>query len=193
MGESGASLFRRGMISAKAAQKYGVPGILSKTSVNRPDEGLDSPGTPGGSGRKGLRDQGGIRDRGPKETGRSHFDKRQTMGSPAAAGGSPSKRGKHSGKAVTKVGRGTTDSGGSVNAIMQPTRRAAIDAPALQRGSDVTGGRMGNQANAVNAKFRGSPSLQPAKNPGFGPAPTRAKGKIPPMGGQYGGGGRETQ
>jgi hypothetical protein len=71
-------------------------------------------------GKGGLKDQGGIHDKGDKAGGRSHIDNKQDMGAPARASGKPSK-------------------GGSVNATGQPGRgeidEAKTQSPLFPKGS----------------------------------------------------------
>jgi hypothetical protein len=133
------TMFRAGQISPKQYAK------LSAQAGTKPQPtrmaGFDEKG--------GKRDQGGVRDRGVKDTGRDAINKNQGAGSPIA--GKPSK-------------------GGSVNASGQPGV-GAIDDGKMQRPAFPPGGK----AKPGRAKL------------------ARQKGRIPAQGGEYGGGGRDTQ
>lgn len=131
MGESATSLFRRGMISPKAA--YAKPGILKQTKPGVPLEMADF------MDKGGRNDQGGVRDAGDRSVASTrHIDTRQDKGSPARASGKPSK-------------------GGSAGAEVQPTRRRAIDEASLQRPAFPGGGkvRASEARRTVNKRSKG--------------------------------------
>jgi hypothetical protein len=91
MAESMDSLFRRGLISPKAMEKLGKrrsakPKSLSATRVQ-------PAGMADFDDRRGVRDQGGVRDSGARVAGSRHIDSAQDLGSPARASGRPSKGG----------------------------------------------------------------------------------------------------
>lgn len=135
MAETADSLFRRGAISPKQAAKMGV---LKKTKVERADEeDFD--------GKQGLKDQGGIRDKGIKQTRRDAINQNQKMGEKPSKGGS------------IKNGKGGMPTTNAIN--------------------ENTGKEWPSEKNA---------SARTPENP-------RSKGKIAKQGGQYGGGGRDTQ
>lgn len=97
MGESMASLHRRGMISPKVMAKMAKPAILNQTKSGVPtkmaafDSKADS--------------KGGIRDKGAKSV-RKAIDNDQSMGSPGDAGGKPSRGGQTVTRgALPKVGQ----------------------------------------------------------------------------------------
>jgi hypothetical protein len=92
MAESIESLFRRGLISSKAMEKFGKrgneakPKILSETKVQASKMANFAD-------KRGRNDQGGVRDKGAKVASAHHIDVRQDLGSPARASGRPSKGG----------------------------------------------------------------------------------------------------
>lgn len=166
MGESAVSMFRRGMISPKQADKLG---ILKQTKTQN-SRMADFDG-------RGSVDEGGRKDKGAGEASSRHIDKRQDKGTPARASGKPS-------------------AGGSAGAESQPVRRGHLDAASLQKPDMARG------AGITSAKAK-APAFSKAPTPGGGkPVPTkggkmgtpkRLKGPIAKQGGQYGGGGRDTQ
>src|SRR5271157_1597206 len=83
MAESMQSLFRRGLISPTALAKLGKrkPKILNETKVQASKMANFD-------GKRGVRDQGGVRDKGVASA--RHIDIRQDLGSPARASGRPS-------------------------------------------------------------------------------------------------------
>lgn len=130
-----------GSISSKAAKKY--PGILDQTKHQAAKMAdFDE--------KDGVRDQGGIKDKGHAAAATDHIQKNQRASSAIASkpskGGSVNKGG--------QFGRGQIDDG-------------EYQAPAFPAGSKAKKGKKGT--------------------------PSRLKGKIPAQGGQYGGGGRDTQ
>lgn len=128
-----------GMISSKAAAKR--PAILGKTRVNRPnEEDFD--------GKQGLGDQGGADWNKPLDGGdrsvasTKHINTKQTMGTPAKAGGAPSK-------------------GGSAGAQKQPIKRNQIDdgaqRPKYPNGTGYATGDSDKAAKTGYAKTHASP------------------------------------
>ena len=114
--EAHRDLHRRGLISnEKWARLSAQSGTKSQKSRMAPAES-----------REGLRDQGGIHDRGIKETGRRQIDENKSIGTPERASGAPSK-------------------GGRVNAYGEPGRGAIDDGrmqrPAFPKGAKVKGGK----------------------------------------------------
>jgi hypothetical protein len=112
MGESLQSLFRRGAVSSRAADK---PSILRQTRMN-PSFGQKEEKF---SGKQGLGDQAGADWKKPFDGGdrtvasSKAIDLKQSKGTPALAGGAP---------------RG----GASAGKEKQPTRKAAIDDTSMQ-------------------------------------------------------------
>lgn len=92
-------LHRRGLISnEKWAKLSAQSGTKSQKSRMAPAES-----------REGLRDQGGIRDRGVKELGRDSINAKTSIGTPERASGAPSKGGRVN--AYGEPGRGEIDDG----------------------------------------------------------------------------------
>ena len=191
MAQSARSLFSHGEISSKAAGKHGIP-ILRQTRVNPGFEEREEPF----EGRQGRSDQGGLRARGDASVAGSHsINTKQSMGSPAHAGGKPSGPGRVASRGVPRALRGTHQEGGDIGpgAHQQPTRRAHIDAPGLQkpefhfgprskavkrgqfRTSIPGGGKPSpGSASAARPSSRGAPPMQKAgRQSGYYSADTR--------------------
>ena len=84
MGESMESMFRRGGISPKVMKRMAKPAILKKTRPQKSKMAdFDS--------KRGLRDQGGTKDRGEVPTNEINNKTNQRAGRPALAGGLPTK------------------------------------------------------------------------------------------------------
>jgi hypothetical protein len=157
---------RQGLISSKAANKF-LAGTRAQNSKMADF-----------NDKAGKRDQGGTKDRGAGEARTSHIDTRQTMGSKAKASGEVSKGGRvHGGQ-------------------KQPAKRDHIDAGALERPNFAKGTGLtskNSRAKAfVKAPTPGGGKASPSKGAKFG-TPKRARKAPPAQGGQYGGGGRNTQ
>lgn len=105
MAESMESMFRRGMISKKQMGRAAKPAILKKTKSGVPTKMADF------DSKAGRGDQGGVRDRGAVGPGEMNKRANQKPGTPADAGGLPSKGGQTVGNKA----------GPSVNAIDQNT------------------------------------------------------------------------
>ena len=165
MGEAATSLFRRGLISQKQAGKLG---ILKQTKSGVPTKMADFDGR--------SKDEGGTRDKGAPEASTRHIDKRQDMGSPARASGAPSSGG--------SVGKGATG---------QPVRRRQLDDAATQKPDFPAGsGKRGAPPNEVRSSPPGGGKPVPSSG-GKMSTPKKLKAKVAKQGGQYGGGGRDTQ
>jgi len=144
-----------GEVSARAMKKHGV---LRGTHVNprfhsREEEFY---------GKEGLEDQGRSKDPGPVEAGRRSIDKRQKMGSPAHAGGKPT-RGGSTGpqKQPTRAGH--------INAanLTEPEFREGGNSPAVRRGqfrTHIPGGGKKSPGSVGHGRpsSRGAPAAQRA-------------------------------
>jgi hypothetical protein len=113
MGETGDSLFRRGMISSTQAGKLGI--LKQTTAQPSKMAAFDD--------KAGRRDQGGRSDKGHRLARTDHIDKKQDMGTPARASGKPSK-------------------GGGAGMQSQPVRAAEIDAGDTQQPKFPPGGKV---------------------------------------------------
>ena len=191
MAQSARSLFSHGEISSKAAGKHGIP-ILRQTRVNPGFEQREEPF----EGRQGLRDQGGRHAFGDASVASSHaINTKQSMGTPAHAGGKPGGRKRVAIRGVPKALRGTVEGGGDIGrgAQMQPVHRGHIDAPglthpefreggnspAVKRGqfrTSIPGGGKPSpgSASAARPSSRGAPPMQkPGRQSGYYSADTR--------------------
>ena len=92
MAESVESLFRRGLISSKAMEKFGKRGNEAKPKILKETK-VQASRMANFDDKSGAGDQGGARDRGAKVASARHIDIRQDLGSPARASGRPSKGG----------------------------------------------------------------------------------------------------
>ena len=168
------SMFRAGQISGAQwnklnAQKGGNSGGKYSAQPTKMAKFED---------RAGVRDQGGRHDRGHGAASRSHIDKNQRMEAGGGVDGRPSGRSHAKSAGIVRQtggGRGPlsggVDSGGAANAYGQPAVRGQIDAPRSQKPDFPRSARMSSK-HAVGRQ---------------------RKGPIPAQGGQYGGGGRDTQ
>ena len=91
MAERMDSLFRRGLISPKAMEKLGKRRSAKPKGFSA--TGVQPAGMADFDDKRGVRDQGGVRDRGARVAGSRHIDRTQDLGSPARASGRPSKGG----------------------------------------------------------------------------------------------------
>lgn len=181
MSETAESLFRRGAISSKQAGKMRVgdlPKVLKKTKVERAsEEDFD--------GKQGLKDQGGLRDRGIKETSRDAINKNQRDSS--AIGGRPSKDG------YVRNGKGGTPDVGEINqgGNQRPDfpSSAGLGSKASRGGRDDTGGYAGDRTPNKS----GSLKIDRRDKAEKGPSNKRSAKKADKQGGWYGGGGQDTQ
>lgn len=181
-------LYRSGMISGKQWAKLGAStggGSLKQKSKMAKFED-----------RGGVRDQGGNRDKGDSGVASSRSINTHTgkmwQGGPTRAGSIKQPREVSTPGPVT----GGRDSGGAVNAYGQPATRGGIDAPARQTPAFPVGSRKGPDASnppspkgKPNRKFKVG-NAKRAKGPSLSGQPSSG---IPKRGGQYGGGGKDTQ
>ena len=181
MAETAESLFRRGAISKKQAGKMRVgdlPKVLRSTKVERAnEEDFD--------GKQGMRDQGGLRDRGPKDTGRDAINKNQRDSS--AIGGRPSRDGYVRNPKGGQPNVDEIDQGG--NQKPEFPRSAGLGTKASRGGREDTGGYAGKRS----ANKSGSLKIDRRENQEKGPSNKRAAKKADKQGGWYGGGGQDTQ
>jgi hypothetical protein len=187
MGDSMRALMRSGAISGKQAAKHDLPKVLRMTKVERDKEEEFH-------GRQGLRDQGGLRDRGHEVSKVDHIDRHQELSKP-----------KHDGLGAPSKMRRGVDSGGAVNAYGQPgvdeIGERRLQKPDFPRGSpggerasrggrEDTGGysgdRMPNRSGSLKIDRRDKPTTKDWTN-------KRAKAKIAKSGPIYGGGSRFEQ
>ena len=156
-----------GEVSARAGDKHKV---LRGTKVNprfqQREEEFE--------GRSGRRDQGGVRLRGRPEAGSRHIDKRQSMGSPAHAGGAPS-RGGGAGAQKQPLYVDHIDAA----ALQQPEFREGGNSPAVKRGqfrTSIPGGgkKSPGRVGIGRPSARGAPPMQKAgRQSGYYSADTR--------------------
>src|SRR5260370_38450297 len=92
MAESVESLFRRGLISSKAMEKFGKRGNEAKPKIPNETK-VQASKLANFNDKSGRDDQGGARDKGAKVASVRHIDICQDLGSPARASGRPTKGG----------------------------------------------------------------------------------------------------
>jgi len=174
MAETAESLYRRGAISSKQASKLG---ILKKTKVERPNEEAFD-------GKQGRRDQGGHKDRGHKIATTKHIDgPDQGMGM-----GAPSKGG-----AAGKSGQvRANEINDSQNQRPEFPRAGGSTRPS-SGGSAKNGKGAPPMTDDIDQRDDQRPSFPKQGRGKNAPMNPRSKGKIAKTGGQYGGGGRNTQ
>lgn len=167
MSDDADDLYRGGAVSAKAYGKLKqLRGTKVQASKMAPFDG------------KGSKDEGGRTDRGDSGVAsRRHIDQHQDIAPRGLTGnratGRPSgATGMNSG--VPKNVRSFTKTGGSVPGNTNNPRRAQIDQGEYQKPDWPAGTKLVKQ------------SMSGASN-------SKSRGRIPAQGGQYGGGGRNTQ
>lgn len=124
MAESMESMFRRGMISKKQMGRMAKPAILKKTRAQKTKmAGFDS--------KKGVRDQGGVKDRGEVPVNEINHPTNQRAGRPALAGGLPSKgaqtRGNKAGPGPNSIDQSTGKKWpGAGSSVKKSARRVGV-------------------------------------------------------------------